>query len=521
MRAFGIFEGGGAKGLAHVGALRAAEDHGIQFIGVAGASAGAIVATLIAAGYCGDELFDAANPGDVSKIYSKSPLDFFAEDWNSFDTFVKAAKKVFNDPGLLGIAKLYCRHKRLFKRLGAQMGIFSTDAFETHLDELLRKKLPGVSSGRKPTFGEMPMPLKIVATDITRRQLLVFSQEHSPTYPVSKAVAASVNLPFVFKPQSVDLAGIKRPSSEWPHGLIGQTGTVSAVDGGLLSNFPAWLFDAERAQQGPHIPTFGFRLVDSSTITNNGSKSKSALANFMGSLLGTVLSGDPLLETREIENLHEIPLRVTTGTLEFDMEDRRKAGLFDEGYVHADDFFRTPGSPCNPVPINKGLGEALALFRHGTELTECHLRINVVIATTRGTLRVTYSFNMDNDTDDRLEFPAGSGASGVCWNTRLPVTCNLDDAKQTFNSEWRMSKYQQALVKPDLKALLCVPIFAPHLSDVEIQRKIIGVLNIDSTDDILTVLSDRRAIELAEEIAELVGGMMESSGTGVEDGSEK
>jgi NTE family protein len=45
---FAIFEGGGAKGLAHVGALKAAESRNLEFIGVAGASAGAIIAALVA-----------------------------------------------------------------------------------------------------------------------------------------------------------------------------------------------------------------------------------------------------------------------------------------------------------------------------------------------------------------------------------------------------------------------------------------------------------------------------------------
>jgi len=46
-----IFEGGGAKGIAHVGAYAAADEMRFEFVGVAGASAGAIVASLIAVGF--------------------------------------------------------------------------------------------------------------------------------------------------------------------------------------------------------------------------------------------------------------------------------------------------------------------------------------------------------------------------------------------------------------------------------------------------------------------------------------
>ena len=61
MQVFGIFEGGGAKGLAHVGAIAAAQELGVQFVGVAGASAGAIVASLIAVGYNAKALYDPSN----------------------------------------------------------------------------------------------------------------------------------------------------------------------------------------------------------------------------------------------------------------------------------------------------------------------------------------------------------------------------------------------------------------------------------------------------------------------------
>ena len=63
MKAFLIFEGGGAKGLAHIGALKAAEQRGIEPAGVAGASAGSIVAALVAAGYTADDLYDLGKAG--------------------------------------------------------------------------------------------------------------------------------------------------------------------------------------------------------------------------------------------------------------------------------------------------------------------------------------------------------------------------------------------------------------------------------------------------------------------------
>ncbi len=58
-RAFVAFSGGGAKGIVHVGALKALEERDVRFVGLSGTSAGSIVAALAAAGFHADELIDA------------------------------------------------------------------------------------------------------------------------------------------------------------------------------------------------------------------------------------------------------------------------------------------------------------------------------------------------------------------------------------------------------------------------------------------------------------------------------
>ena len=56
LRAFVALAGGGAKGLIHVGVLKALENRKVDFRGVAGTSAGAIVAALKAAGFSSSDL---------------------------------------------------------------------------------------------------------------------------------------------------------------------------------------------------------------------------------------------------------------------------------------------------------------------------------------------------------------------------------------------------------------------------------------------------------------------------------
>lgn len=56
MRAYAVFGGGGAKGAALAGCLKAAQDNKIDFRGYGGTSAGSMVALMAAVGYTGAEL---------------------------------------------------------------------------------------------------------------------------------------------------------------------------------------------------------------------------------------------------------------------------------------------------------------------------------------------------------------------------------------------------------------------------------------------------------------------------------
>ncbi len=51
MKIDGVFEGGGVRGIAHVGAICALAEKGYEWERVAGTSAGSIIAALLAAGY--------------------------------------------------------------------------------------------------------------------------------------------------------------------------------------------------------------------------------------------------------------------------------------------------------------------------------------------------------------------------------------------------------------------------------------------------------------------------------------
>ena len=83
---YGIFEGGGAKGIGHIAGVKAAESRDFEFIGVDGASAGALIACLVAVGYRADELFDPDNPAsNLLQRNGISPISLLGEkQWHIF-----------------------------------------------------------------------------------------------------------------------------------------------------------------------------------------------------------------------------------------------------------------------------------------------------------------------------------------------------------------------------------------------------------------------------------------------------
>jgi len=498
MNAFGIFAGGGAKGLNHIGAIRAAEERGVRFIGLAGTSAGAIVASLVAVGYTAEQLYDPVQ--DPRGIFGKSLLDFFdIPVWAQYQAFSKDCEKTFRGIGAFKAwwrgMFFYGRNRQFLSILNGQLGLFTTDKVVEWLEPLLASKLSDRSiqpSGDNGSvlFRDVPLPLKIIATDVSNNRIKVFSNgegpDATPTVQVAKAVASSMSFPFIFRPVTLDGSEL--------------------VDGGVLSNFPAWVFDAERRREGFLIPTFAFKLIGKPKERRAGFPAALAHA---GRLLSTALSGDEELEVRQIENLHIIPLRAAVSTLDVDMSEEMMDRCYCDGKEHGRDFFHRYIGPRNPEDMRGTLqvlhGHMLSVVGKGN----CHLRVNIIMPVARDRLKVLYAHNMDPDPDDQLELALGTGAAGKCWEIHDFVSCNLREAKDTYRAIWNMDKYQQALVRQSLRSLLCVPIFNHHefISDrAALENPLLGVLCFDSDEDLTEAWTSPTALQQAAYCANLCAG---------------
>ncbi len=173
----GVFEGGGVKGIALIGALKRLEEEGVEFGRVAGTSAGAITTALVAAGYKADE---------IKKI-------LWEKDFNDF-----ANVGVFTDKRKW-LVNLKCIIPLFFRAAG--YGIFKTDNFYGWIKDLLKNK--GVTD-----FKSSPVYLRVFAVDIVNQQLLQFDRDNNANLEIAEAVRMSMSIPFFFRANIKDKAVI-------------------------------------------------------------------------------------------------------------------------------------------------------------------------------------------------------------------------------------------------------------------------------------------------------------------------
>lgn len=222
MYADAVIEGGGVKGIGLVGAICEAEKRGYQWKRLAGTSVGSIIATLLAAGYSATELKKEILDLDFTKFNEKQGIG-----------------KI---PVIGGITNLYFNY-----------GIYSSE----YIEDWMRLKL---SAKGVKTFDDLNKILYIIATDITNGEMLILPEDikrygiEPSSFDVARAVRMSCSIPYYFKP--VKVVNKKNKKSK----------TNYIVDGGVLSNFPIWIFDQESY---PRWPTFGFCLVSKDDFKPN------------------------------------------------------------------------------------------------------------------------------------------------------------------------------------------------------------------------------------------------------------
>lgn len=185
-----VLSGGGAKGLAHIGALKVLEDVGIPVDYIGGTSMGAIIGGLYAIGYSSEELTRFAVYMNWDSLLSdqidRQNLSFEEKEENAryFVSFPIKEKRIGFPSGAISGQNIY--------------GLFNKMASPVY---------------RERDFTKFPIPFLCVATDIEKAEATVIKSGYLP-----QAMRASMAIPSLFTPESID-------------------GNIY-VDGGVLNNFP-------------------------------------------------------------------------------------------------------------------------------------------------------------------------------------------------------------------------------------------------------------------------------------------
>ena len=186
-----VFEGGGVKGIAYIGAMQVLEAKGIlnKIQRVGGTSAGAINATLFALGFTIAEQRTILN-----KLNFKNFMD---------DTF--------------GVV-------RDTSRLLNKFGWYKGDFFHKWIGKHIKKELGDANATFEHLKAAKKPALYVYGTNLSTRFGEVFSIEHTPTTRIADAVRISMSIPLFF-------AAVRNARDD------------VYVDGGMLNNYPVKLFD--------------------------------------------------------------------------------------------------------------------------------------------------------------------------------------------------------------------------------------------------------------------------------------
>ena len=193
-----VLSGGGAKGMTHIGIIRALEENNIPIDYITGTSMGAIIGSLYAMGYSPDDMEALLRSEDFKRWYSgqvEPKYGYYFKQNRPTPEFFNI-RFSFKD-------SLHIKPQILPTSMvnPIQMNLVFVELFAR------------ATAACNGDFNRLFVPFRCIASDVYNKRPLIMRKGD-----LGDAVRASMSFPFVFKPIEID--------------------SVLAYDGGIYNNFP-------------------------------------------------------------------------------------------------------------------------------------------------------------------------------------------------------------------------------------------------------------------------------------------
>jgi NTE family protein len=218
-----------------------------------------------------------------------------------------------------------------------------------------KEDIPGITDEK---YERAKYRLHVIGSDITTGRMIIlpddlpdYTDAHGKPFdkdgfPLVQAVRMSMSYPFLFTPVVLHREG--RP--------------VYVVDGGLLSNFPIWLFDSPH----PKRPTWGFRLHGGTSVDEGLPYRRIPRPFWEVPLLKAMFSA--ATEAWDREQMEQVVSARTVsipthqiGTTDFGLTEAEADSLYAWGVNAAHDFFTAPDQQDYLNSFGQKLAEPVAV----------------------------------------------------------------------------------------------------------------------------------------------------------------
>jgi NTE family protein len=218
--------------------------------------------------------------------------------------------------------------------------MYKGDSFYEWIKELLAEKgvhtfhdLISDDPDEQQTF-KYRWRLKVIASDVSNSRMIKLPTDaqlyglEPDDMEVATAVRMSMSIPFFFRPmifKTTQVANLPYVP-KWLRPTVNKNNYI--VDGGLLSNFPIWMWDSDGT---PDWPTFGLLLSDKSDTQPN---EVDGLMSFFVAIFKTMMKAHDKRFIKPEDYFHRT-IAIPTGQImstDFNIVNAEKELLYQSGY---------------------------------------------------------------------------------------------------------------------------------------------------------------------------------------------